>query len=291
LSEIVNQLAIGSRQGKRQWYVNRQQQTLVILPGPVQFRMGSPDTEVDRWDREILHQRRIGRSFAIADTPVTVQQFSQFQEENRQIQRFDIARYAPDQECPQLAVDWYDAAAYCNWLSQKEGLPENQSCYQPNDRGQYAAGMKPAADYLRRKGYRLPTEAEWEYACRAGVLTARYFGESADLLGSYAWYLNTSNSRSWPVASLKPNEFGLFDMLGNAWEWCHEPYREYTPSKGSAPVDDAEDTSAVTDTDGRVLRGGAFVVVAANCRSATRNLYQATYRSFVVGFRLARTYD
>ena len=107
---------------------------------------------------------------------------------------------------------WYNAAAYCNWLSRQEGLPE---CYEPNPDGEYATGMKIKPDALRLGGYRLPTEAEWEYACRAGAGTSRFYGASPELLGRYAWYNANSQEQAWPCGSLQPNELGLFDMLGN----------------------------------------------------------------------------
>src|ERR1700732_7075 len=96
-------------------------------------------------------------------------------------------------------VTWYDAAAYCNWLSEQQGIPKEQWCYVPNKEGKYAAGMKMAANYLKRTAYRLPTEGEWEYACGAGAETAFSFGEADDLLGKYAWWSANSLSKSHPV--------------------------------------------------------------------------------------------
>jgi eukaryotic-like serine/threonine-protein kinase len=93
---------------------------------------------------------------------------------------------SPEDDCPVLGVTWYEAAEYCNWLSREEGVPENQWCYVPNTQGRYADGMALASDWLSRRGYRLPTEAEWEYASRAGTVTSYYFGESRELLGRYA---------------------------------------------------------------------------------------------------------
>ncbi len=114
-----------------------------------------------------------------------------------------------------IGFTWYIAANFCNWLSEQEGLPKDQWCYLRNEAGAYAEGMTIPADVLKRTGYRLPTEAEWEYACRAGAVTSRYYGQSIDLLGDYARYQANSRDHAWTCGSLLPNDLGLFDMLGN----------------------------------------------------------------------------
>jgi formylglycine-generating enzyme required for sulfatase activity len=120
--------------------------------------------------------------------------------------------------------------------------------------------MKVRANYLSLQGYRLPSEAEWEYACRAGAVTSRYYGESEDLLGRYAWYMaNSLNRWMLPVGSLKPNDFGLFDMQGNAVEWCQERPFYPRPGKPGQPIEDKEDVRDLSDREYRVLRGGSFV--------------------------------
>ena len=137
-------------------------------------------------------------------------------------------------------VSWYDAAAYCNWLSEQEGIPKEQWCYEPNKDGKYAEGMKMAPNYLKRTGYRLPTEAEWEYACRAGSEAGYSMGESEDLLGKYGWFQQNSLGKSHPVGSLKSNDLGLFDMHGNAWEWCQDAYKAYGKGEDGKSSEDIE---------------------------------------------------
>src|SRR5262249_922492 len=132
---------------------------------------------------------------------------------------------APTHNCPVNSVTWYDAAAYCNWLSEQEKIPPEERCYEPNARGEYAEGMKIRAKHLERTGYRLPTEVEWEYACRAGTDTGFSFGEVEELLPKYAWFYDNSLRRSHPVATLRPNDLGLFDMHGNTMEWCRDKYK------------------------------------------------------------------
>ena len=221
---LVNrQLASAKAEGKRQWYVNGQGQTMVTISGPVEFVMGAPVDEPAHHHQPDYapHRQRIDHAFAISAKEVTVAQFTRFMPDVNHIQAYR----SPEPDCPVMGIPWYGAAYYCNWLSSQEGIPEDQWCYEPNPADVYANGMKLADGWWKRTGYRLPSEAEWEYACRSGAATARYYGRAEELLGKYAWYGATTNfERAWPVGSLKPNDFGLFDMLGNAAECCQERY-------------------------------------------------------------------
>jgi eukaryotic-like serine/threonine-protein kinase len=187
----------------------------------------------------------------------------------------------PEPTCPIGGVSWFDAAMYCNWLSKQEGIDENQWCY--DMKGQVPLLKE---NYLGLTGYRLPTEAEMEYATRAGSLTSRYFGESDELLRKYAWYFKNSQDLTWPVGSLKPNDLGLSDVLGNVGTWCQENYKEYPQGQGVS--EDKED--ALPKGNYRVLRGGSFVGQASNLRSSLRYVNVSTSRNASVGFRLARTF-
>jgi formylglycine-generating enzyme required for sulfatase activity len=280
--------------GQRRWYVNGQGQTMVLIPGPVTFWMGSPRTEAGRQGEaegrvEQRHFRRVGRSFAIAAHEVTVGQFLRFRKDHEYNKT--SARSA---DCPINLVSWYDAAAYCNWLSKQEGIAEDQWCYLPNARGEFAAGMKVRPNFLSLTGYRLPTEAEWEYACRAETGTARYYGETDELLPNYAWYTKNSQDRELSrVGSLKPNDLGLFDMLGNDFEWCHDPVFYYPPGTPRVPKEDTsynEDIKGISEEPSRLLRGGAFTYLPRAVRAALRDWNRPSHRYNFAGFRPARTY-
>jgi serine/threonine protein kinase/formylglycine-generating enzyme required for sulfatase activity len=260
-----------------QWYVNGQGQTMVAIPGPVEFVMGSPVSEKD-WNREVQHKRRIGRTFALAATAVTKDQFLRFRP---RFSPSEMKRF-PEPTCPMGAVAWYDAAAYCNWLSKEEGIAEEQWCYEID--GQET---RLKEKYLSRTGYRLPTEAEMEYATRAGAVTSRYFGETEELLPKYAWYSKNSPEKTQPVGSLKPNDLGLFDVQGNLHTWCQERSKPYP--EGAGVTEDNEDVLTIDVTQYRALRGGTFENQASVVRSAHRDLAVPGTRYFGFGFRVART--
>jgi formylglycine-generating enzyme required for sulfatase activity/tetratricopeptide (TPR) repeat protein len=284
LKEVDAQLMKIKDRGERRWFVNSQGQTFTVIEGPVEFLMGSPPTEPDRNPQEDIHHQIIPRRFAIATQEVSVRQYQLFVKEDPGADHGQNDRYSPDPDGPMNEVFWYDAAAYCNWLSRREGLPE---CYEPNQAGKYADGMKIKPDTLRLGGYRLPTEAEWEWACRAGAATSRYYGSSVDLLGRYAWYNLTSGGHAQPCGRLLPNELGLFDMLGNVWEWCHDVHQPY-PKKTA--VDEINIQLYVNSQSPRLLRGGSFYDRPAGVRSANRVRIAPANRLTSLGLRPSRTY-
>jgi len=144
--------------------------------------------------------------------------------------------------------------------------------------------MRVRPHYLELAGYRLPTEVEWEYACRAGAVTSRYYGETEELLGKYAWYSKNSQQVSMlPVGSLKPNDFGLFDMLGNEQQWCQDKMKSL-----DVPRNDPDD-EVLSDEEKRVLRGGSFLLDAGYARAAHRVWGSPDSQNYHSGFRVART--
>jgi formylglycine-generating enzyme required for sulfatase activity len=199
-------------------------------------------------------------------------------------------------------VSWYDAAAYCNWLSEQEEIPKGEWCYEPNQAGKYAEGMKLTSNYLHRTGYRLPTEAEWEYACRARTDTRYAFGESAEVMGKYACFLANSLSRTYPVGMFKPNDFGLWDMHGNLWEWTQDAYIPFTIGGsgkvswggtviGLSSIEEKEGILSIADgvRDSRVLRGGSFISQMEWLRCTNNTFVAPGSRASDFGFRPSRT--
>ena len=182
-------------------------------------------------------------------------------------------RSSPDLTGPIVRVSWYQAAQYCRWLSEQEGVPENQMCY-PSikviEKCEAGGVLRLKKGYLARTGYRLPTEAEWEYACRAGAASSRSFGWSDEMLDRYAWYSANAEGIARPVGRKKPNDFGLFDMHGNVMQWCHDRDAPYPVMKPESPADDKEDLADITRDDQRVQRGGSYVSPERSVRSAER---------------------
>lgn len=284
LTRVELQLQIGSPVKDPNWFINDQGQTMSIIRTPGEFWMGE-DLQT--------HRRRIDRDFAIATKEVTVEQFQRFLKERR-VKPFALDKEAsPTFDSPISAVSWFEAAEYCNWLSEKDGIPPEQWCYVPNRYGQYASGMWMKKNFLNLSGYRLPTESEWEFACRSGSASVFSFGNSPMLLDKYGWYdITTRTAKSFPVGSLRPNDFGLFDMHGNMWEWCQDAYTVLYPLswKGTPLMDRQNENRGVgTSGESRVLRGGSFKYLASDTRSAYRGniLPSNNYNDY--GFRVAKT--
>jgi serine/threonine protein kinase/formylglycine-generating enzyme required for sulfatase activity len=276
---------------ERRWYSNDKGRTFAVIDRQVQFRMGSTVTDSERnTNTENPRQVIIPRRFAISTKEVTVGQFKQFVMETGRFKMdaSSLRSKSPGPYGPCLTVSWYGAAAYCNWLTKVERLPEKEWCYEPNSLGAIGNAMKIPANALERKGYRLPTEAEWEYACRAGAITSRYYGHSSELLPNYAWYPPRSEDRSWPGASLLPNDLGLFDMLGNVYEWCHDPNGAFR-SADNGTSKDIGIAEIVSDQKLRMYRGGAFSAPTTDARSANRGAEIPNYDGYIMGFRVART--
>ena len=145
-------------------------------------------------------------------------------------------------------------------------------------------------DFLDRSGYRLPTEAEWECACRAGTISAYPFGQAVAWLPNYAWFDKQSGMSMKRVAQLEPNDLGLFDMLGNAYEWVSDPHEPYPTDPGGKPVLDVLRNPSCPEDLVRVIRGGAYPLASSSVRSGFRSFgLKPSFRYPYFGFRPART--
>jgi len=299
--DVLAECAAGLRnptsdEGGPRWQLGPNGHTFVVLPGPLEFRMGAQPHEKSHYHDPILHHRKIERSLAVATKEVTVRQFQRFNPRHR-----NDPRYGDEPECAATHLSWFAAAAYCNWLSARDGIDKREWCYPEN----VEPGMVISAEALERTGYRLPTEAEWEYFCRAGTETSRPYGESEELLSRYAWTWLNSGNRAMAPGQLLPNAFGLFDVLGNAWEWCHDgPIGHYSyPSPGlpqyprnsaENPAPDVLPTETVDSEDRahetwRILRGGAFCYAPDRARSAFRDWQPSGDNREYLGLRVVRT--
>jgi formylglycine-generating enzyme required for sulfatase activity len=212
------------------------------------FLMGSPGNEKGRRSDELQHEVILTRPFYLGIYPVTQGEYERVMGGNPSDFKGD--RY------PVKCVSWEDAMAYIERLN---SIHEEKS-------------------FGRR--YRLPTESEWEYSCRAGSTSAYCFGAEESRLGDYAWYGSNSGSKTHPVGLKRPNAWGLHDMHGNVWEWCSDWYGDYPGVTVTDPV-------GPKDGSYRVNRGGGWYLDAAFCRSSYRSWNDPSFRFSFLGFRLA----
>ena len=291
--EVEGRSAIGNG-----WSVVPEGLTMVLVRGDA-FEMGADLSESRRSDDETPHPASIPRTFAISTKELTTAQFQAYlaasgrkaEWRGAAMKRFSVnpESFWLYPERPQAAVSWYDAAAFCNWLSREAGIPRDQWVY-PDEIG---PGMKMPGNYLHRTGYRLPTEAEWELSARAGISSGHFFGDGVALLDRYAWYMANSQDHSWSVGMLKPNPFGIFDIYGNAWEWLQDRRISYQVRSTKTTVD-LEDTDLfITNDVARTRRGGSWSYDKETTRSAHRGAttYFPDQIRDSVGFRIARTIE
>jgi formylglycine-generating enzyme required for sulfatase activity len=281
--EAIRRSLVADEKRRPQWYVNSQGQTMVVIPGPAEFMMGAPPAEEGWAATEYQHKKRIPRFFAIATVSVTREQYQIVDSTHRP----PSVRLSRTGGLPAFGITWHMAASYCNWLSRQEGIADDQWCFEIDARGRV---KKLRAHYLSLVGYRLPTEAEMEYAIRAGSQTARFFGETGELLDKYAWYQKNADNQTWPVGTLKPNDLGLFDVQGNVNTWCMDRALNIVVPQSQASGDDLEDaTLAVFECD-RMWRGGFFHALTPDVRSARRFCNDDMSDDFSTGFRVVRTF-
>jgi len=261
----------------------------VYIP-PGEFMMGSPENEPGRYDNETLHKVNLSKGFYMQTTTITVAHWKAFVSETgykSEAETGDGAYawtgtewkkdkdknwknpgFEQTEQCPVTCVSWNDAQEFVKWLNLKEGSDK----------------------------YRLPTEAEWEYACRAGTTTPFHFGkclstDQANYNGNYPLEgcpKGIFRGRTVPVGSFPPNAWGLYDMHGNVWEWCQDNCNWDSDKKvvvTDTYIDGISDPLSEKGSD-RVLRGGGWYGNARDCRAANRNSGSPGGRNYDVGFRL-----
>jgi formylglycine-generating enzyme required for sulfatase activity len=220
--------------------------TFALVPAG-EFRMGSTDGNDDE---RPVHTVRISQPFYLGIHAVTQGQWETVMGDNP-------SRFKGDVNRPVETVSWEDVHTFIDKLNAREGGTQYRL-------------------------HRVPTEAEWEYAVRAGSTTAYCFGDDHRQLGEYAWYSENAGGETHPVGRLQPNAWGLYDMYGNVWEWVQDWYGKYTAEPVTDPPGPASGSS-------RVYRGGSWSSYAGRCRSAYRSGGAPVARHDDRGFRLLRT--
>ncbi len=257
---------------------------MALIPAGT-FCMGSPESEVERYDDETQHKVTISKDFWMSQYEVTQAEWEAVIGNN--------PSYSQGANLPVEQVSWYDAIEYCNKLSEKEGLTPayriDKGRNDPNNENKHDVVRWLVTWDREANGYRLPTEAEWEYACRAGTTTPFSTGNNlttnqANYNGNYPYNENAEGEyqeRTTAAGSFPPNAWGIYDMHGNVWEWCWDWYDDYSENNQIDPSGAASGT-------GRVLRSGCWGSGGRGVRSANRGSLTPDHWYDVYGFRLVR---
>ncbi len=265
-------------------YLAPQQTVMVPIEGG-EFMMGDETGDLGDASRP-MHPVQLD-SFWLANVPVTWWHYGLYLFASRQEQQLEskAETWGLNGNHPAYNVDWYEAADYCNWLSEQMGLATayaiDRDQADPNNLNEDDEKKWTVRLVEDANGFCLPTEAQWEYACRAGTTTKYSFGDSEDELAEHGWFEGNSDRQSQPVSAKKPNAWGLYDMHGNVLEWCQDWFGQkyYASSQQLNPL--GPDKGRY-----RVVRGGSWSFAANGCRSACRDWLPAGASIRIFGFRV-----
>jgi serine/threonine-protein kinase len=245
----------GKPRSRHNWYVNSLGMTMAVIDVPESHRL-LPPAPGERPER-----------FSIATTETPLILFQEFDPTHaaRRKQEYEIEPAAiPDAAAD--VINYFDAGRFCNWLSEREGIPPDQWCYR---HGEAEGIMVLVPDYQNKKGYRLPSTSEWEFAARAGTTTDRYYGQDATHVDAYAWHSRNAGPGAGSIGRLRPNDFGLFDVLGNVMEWCYNP----NPSSDPACRCRAGQENGSCEMRLETLKGGSIGFAAVDQMVKNRHLF------------------
>jgi formylglycine-generating enzyme required for sulfatase activity len=245
---------------------------MVLLPSG-SYKMGViPGTDPDAHSTESpQHTVRIN-AFYISKYEVTFAEYDAFCSA-KGYPRANDEGWGRDQR-PVINISWKDAANYCNWLSERERLA-----------AVYTIKGDTILFNLKANGYRLPTEAEWEYAARGGMNSQNTKYAGSNDLDAVGWYEQNSETKTQPIGKKKANELGMYDVTGNVWEWCHDLYDPnfYSVSASDNP------SGPVSGEGVRIIRGGGWRSRAQGCRVTARSFWGPNFHAPFIGFRVCRT--